>query len=292
MKTQIQATIIATIFIFSTTLASAGGGWPQPKGKGYFKLSEWWLVSDQHYTDQGLIDPNITTGIFNTSIYAEYGFTDRLTGIVYFPFFSRSFNNNQISATTGETLLEGEAINSIGDTDISLKYGITKPGSKVAISASVLFGLPIGKDSGGTQGNLQTGDGEFNQFARIDASTSFNLSDNVPAYISLYGGVNNRSNDFSDELRLGAEFGLAIFNQKLWLNGKLNIVDSFENGIPSGLSNSTSLFANNAEFTNLTFEAAYNISDSFGVSASYGTALSGKIILASAAYSVGVYTNF
>jgi len=112
------------LFLLFTITSSFAGGWPQPKGHGFFKLSEWWIVSDQHYTDQGRIDPNLTNGIFNTSIYAEYGFTNRLTGIIYAPIFSRSLHYNTVSATTGEVSIAGEAINSIGDFDVSVKYGV------------------------------------------------------------------------------------------------------------------------------------------------------------------------
>ncbi|MCI5084067.1 MAG: hypothetical protein MRY78_20375, partial [Saprospiraceae bacterium] len=180
----------------------AGGGWPQPKGKGFFKLSEWWLISDQHFTDVGLLDPNVTQGIFTTSLYAEYGFTDRLTGILYFPFFSRTYFNNIVSATTGEILSAGEAINGIADTDISLKYGLVINRS-VVLSATLTLGLPFGESQGGTAGNLQLGDGEFNQMLRLDASTSFKLGEKIDAYTSIYTGYNNRTNGFSDEWRYG-----------------------------------------------------------------------------------------
>ena len=110
--------LIFISFLFSFS-AFAGGGWPQPKGHGFFKFSQWWLISDQHFTDTGLLDPNVTQGIFTTSIYAEYGFTDRLTGILYFPLFSRTYFNNTVSATTGEILTAGEAINGVADTHIS-----------------------------------------------------------------------------------------------------------------------------------------------------------------------------
>ena len=282
--------MLVTLFSFLGT-TFAGGGWTPAKGKGYFKLSEWWLVSDQHYTDAGLIDPNITTGIFNTTIYAEYGFTDRLTGVVYFPLFSRAITNNVISATTSEVLIPGESLNSIGDTDISLKYALTKPGSNWAMAATVMVGLPLGNDSGGTQNNLQTGDGELNQLVRFDASTSFRLSDELPAYFSTYTAFNNRTNGFSDEWRIGGEIGAGFLNQKLWVNAKLDIVTSLKNGIPSGLSNSTSIFANNAEFTGITTEVAYKIQNNWGVSVAYGSALSGKIILASPSYSIGVFVD-
>ena len=115
--------IICFCFFTSSLLA---GGWPQPKGSGYFKLYEWWVIADRHYTDAGLIDPNVTNGIFNTSFYGEYGFTDRLTGVMNFPLFSRAYFNNSVSRTTGEITQAGEAINSIGRELIVFCMGSSK----------------------------------------------------------------------------------------------------------------------------------------------------------------------
>ena len=172
------------------------GGWLATAGKGmgisnYLSGGLW---PDQHYTDIGLIDPNQTTGIFNTTLYAEYGFTDRITGIVNFPLFSRSFFNNQVSATTGEIITPGEAINGVGDAEVGVQYGLYSGGGW-AISASLKFGLPFGEDAGGTAGTLQTGDGEFNQILRVDVGKSFQLGQ-LNAYANAYGGFNNRTNGF------------------------------------------------------------------------------------------------
>ena len=135
------------------------------KGEGYIKVSEWWIVSAQHYTDQGLIDPNVTTGIFNTNAYLEYGLTNRITSTVYFPFYSRSYNNNLVSNTTKEILIAGDAINSVGDAELGLTYGLTK--GKINTTISLIVGLPLGIDDGGALKNLQTGDGEFNQIFKF-----------------------------------------------------------------------------------------------------------------------------
>jgi len=166
--------IIILLICFGPSL-QAGGPWPQAKGDAYFKLSQWWTIFDQHYTDAGLIDPNITTGVFNTFIYAEYGFTDCMTGIINAPFFSRNYSNNLVSRTTNELIIEGDAINTVGAIDVSLKYGLTQPGSSFPVAVTVGFGLPTGKSSGGKLGNLQTGDGEFNQFVQLDAGSGFIL---------------------------------------------------------------------------------------------------------------------
>ncbi len=268
-------------------MAAGGGGWPQPKGKGYFKLFEWWMVSDQHYTDAGLLDPNITTGFFSTAVYGEYGFTDRITAILYAPLFVRTYTNNQISMTTGDLILAGEAINGIGDMDISIKYGLT-PGRKISTTATLTLGLPFGQSSGGTQGNLQIGDGEFNQILTFDAGTGWILGQN-PMYGNVSVGFNNRTNGFSDEWRIGVEMGIQLFEKKLWMIGRIKVLESLKNEPPAGLQNNTSLFANNTEFTAYELEASYNVSNNWGVSVGFGGAFRGELILANPAYTVGVF---
>jgi hypothetical protein len=151
MNSIIKFSLSISLVFFISNLSFASGGWPQPKGRSFVKLSTYWLIADQHFTATGQIDPNRTNGNFNTNIYAEYGITDRLTGIVYFPFYARSYFNNTVSGTTGEQIEAGEAINTIGDTDISLKYGLITNGP-VALSATLTFGLPLGEDAGGREG--------------------------------------------------------------------------------------------------------------------------------------------
>ena len=220
--------IIILAFSFFN-LAYAGGGWTQPKGGIYLKLSEWWIISNQHYTDAGLIDPNTTSGIFNTSLYGEFGITDRITAIAYVPFFSRAYMNNVVSGTTGEILIPGEAINSFGDTDLSIKYALNKKGL-IRTAATLTLGLPLGNSAGGSQKNLQTGDGEFNQLIQFDASSAFQIK-NTSIYGTTTIGLNNRTKGFSDEFRYGIEIG-AGYKNRFWLIGRITGVESFQNGTP------------------------------------------------------------
>lgn len=272
-------------FIWFSTEAMAGGGWPQPKGGMFLKLSQWWVISDQHYTNTGMIDPNLTRGTYNTSIYAEYGFTDRLTGILYFPFFSRATLNEQVSGTTGQLIAEGDAVNSLGDTDLSLKYGLITDKS-IVVSATLTLGLPLGNDSGGRDGSLQTGDGEFNQMISIDASRAFKVGKFYP-FLSLRAGLNNRTNDYSDEFRYGVEAGITI--SKVTLIARVFGVESLNNGADNFNAVGTSLFANNTEYMSFSPEIAFNFTKAFGISASYGTAFSGQLIFANPSYSVGAF---
>lgn len=280
--------LLVVLMLVTTSLVFAGGPWTQKKGKGYYKLSEWWLTYNQHYTDTGEIDPNLTTGIFTTSLYAEYGFSDRLTGIVYAPLFSRNFHNNQVSGTTGEIDIKGEALNSIGDFDLTLKYGLTPSSAKIPISLSLTLGLPFGQTGQGELGILQTGDGEFNQMIQIDGGTGFKIGQ-TNAYASAYAGFNNRTNGFSEEFRYGIEFGVGLLDQKLWLISRLGGVESFKNGGFTDPLTNTGIFANNSEYTSFGIEAAYYMTKNAGVSVSFASAFRGQIIAAAPSYSIGVF---
>lgn len=283
--------LIALLSLLLFSLSTfAGGPWTQKKGKGYFKLSERWIVFDSHFTDEGKIDPNVTTGIFNTTLYGEYGLNDRLTGILNMPFISRTYMNNVISGTTGETIIPGEALTSFGDSDVGFKYSLTKPGSKFPVAASLTLGLPLGVAAGGSQGNLQTGDGEFNQMIMLHAGKGgFKIGKHIDAYTTVQAGFNNRTNNFSDEVRYGIEGGLGLAKNRLWLIGRINGVESLKNGAPASSITSTSIFANNTEFIGISFEAAYYATKRFGISASADGAFRGEIIAAAPAFSLGIF---
>jgi hypothetical protein len=71
----------------------AGGGWPQPKGKGFFKLGQNAIRSSAFFNPAGEVIDITTTSLYTTSLYGEYGLTGRLTGLFYFPFFVRGTLN-------------------------------------------------------------------------------------------------------------------------------------------------------------------------------------------------------
>ncbi|MEM9885631.1 MAG: hypothetical protein AAF849_07045 [Bacteroidota bacterium] len=286
MKKQILFLIASLLF---SVTAFAGGPWPKKKGTGFYKLAQIWIIADQHFTDMGGLDPNTTFATYSTNFYGEYGITDRLTGVVYAPFFVRSLFYNTISETTGDLLKAGEALNDFGDLDIGLQYGLVTDKAVVA-SVGLTLGFPTGNPGGGSEGNLQTGDGEFNQLLRLDVGTSRRLGD-VDTWYSAYAGFNNRTNDFSDEIRYGVEAGGQFLDRKLLGLVRVFGISSLKNGTPSAFSNSTSLFANNAEFLAISPEIGYNISENVGISANVAFAVWGRIILAAPTYSVGVYMN-
>jgi hypothetical protein len=287
--------IILTVLLLCSLLANlsyAGGAWTQKKGEGYFKVSQWWLTFDQHFTSSGQLDPNVTTGVYNTFLYTEYGITDRFTGLFNGALFSRNYSNNLVSNTTGRTIVAGDAVNSIGDIDVGIKYSFTKPGAKFPIAGSLILGIPTGTSVAGEQKNLQTGDGEFNQIIQIDGATGFKVTEKISGYVNLYTGFNNRTNNFSEEFRYGGELGFGFLKSKLWLAGKITGIESLKNGATAEDNmNATGIFANNAEFTSYSVEVNYYVLKRWGISANFASAFRGEIIAAAPAYSVGIFLD-
>ena len=281
--------ILVNIIFAASFMTLSAGPWPQQKGKSYLKLFEWWVIADQHFTDTGEIDPNTTNGIFNTNFYGEYGITDKLTVSLYSALFSRAYFNNTISGTTGELLVEGEAINGIGDAELSLTYGLLQR-EGIAISITGRLGLPLGEDMGGSQNNLQTGDGEFNQAAFLELGTSFAIGSN-PGWIATGLGLNNRTKGFSDEYYFNFQIGLNLFNNKLTPSVYIQSRNSFMNGDENLALNFTSVFSNNTEYLSITPEIAYNINDKSGISLAIGVVSSGKIIFAAPSFAVGAFVK-
>ncbi|MGB5979959.1 MAG: hypothetical protein WBG62_21270, partial [Cyclobacteriaceae bacterium] len=197
--------------------------------------------------------------------------------------FVRSTINNLESRTTGQ-VIPGDEVNAIGDFDVGLRYGFMQD-KPVVMAVSLTLGLPLGETAGGEGGILQTGDGEFNQLVKVEASHSFYP---LPFYVTALAGFNNRTGGFSDEYHLGGEIGYS--KNKLTALLKVYSINSFFSGKADNVGQG-SIFSNNLEYLALTPEVLYLLGDNFGVSASVGTALSGKRILASPNWSAGVVWN-
>ncbi|MEQ8927275.1 MAG: hypothetical protein RLO81_15760 [Fulvivirga sp.] len=275
------------IFVSTSYFTFAGGGWPQEKGKGYFKLGQNAIIADKFYDLEGEIIDITTISLYTTSFYGEFGITDRLTAIAYIPFFVRSTLNEQEFQPSGN-VIPGDELNSFGDTDLGIKYGWT-PGKKIAFATTLTFGLPLGKTAEGTTDTgapriLQTGDGEFNQMLFADASYSFYP---IPLYTSLGVGYNNRTDGFSDEFRYSFEVGYTVFKN---FNAafKLYAVKSTNNG-DSGGGAGNGVFGNNVEYISYGPEFSYTIKEHFGITLSAAYATGGQNLLASPNYGGGIF---
>ena len=267
--------LILMVFISGRDLYA--GGWPQSKGGYFIKLSEWWMVSDQHFNGNGEPEPNfVEYGYYATSFYGEYGLSSKLTCILYFPFLNYTYNVEPSS-------LDRQSTWKTGDADLGLKYALTMD-DPLAISSTLILGLPLGYNNNGP---LITGDGEFNQILRVDAGQGFLLFKSN-AWFNIYTGYNHRTNGYADEWQYGGEFGLRISNDKVSLVARLDRVDALGNGATAPV-NPQSLFSNYREYLSLSPEISYHIDNAWGITVGAGTALLGKNIFASPSFTFGIF---
>ncbi|MDB3862900.1 hypothetical protein N9313_04950 [Flavobacteriaceae bacterium] len=80
--------IIIGLLIFNSIQSQ----WINEKGKGYYKIGGWSLLADEHYTDQGIVDPNATRGLFISSFYGNMGFLKKSILLLISLFLSKNTN--------------------------------------------------------------------------------------------------------------------------------------------------------------------------------------------------------
>ena len=78
-------------------------------------------------------------------------------------------------------------------------------------------------------------------------------------YAKANFGVNQRSKGFSDEFRAGVETGTKILAQKVLVLGRVNLIESFQNGTLDASTSNGSIFANNVEVINLGGELIFDL---------------------------------
>ena len=299
--------IIGIFFFALVSLSSAvnaGGGWTKEKGKLFLKLNQSVLRTDRFFTPAGEPINITTTGLFTTSLYGEYGITDRLEASVFIPFFVRSTLNQTVSSATNDVLAPGDQVNNIGEISVGLKYKLFS-NEIFSTSFSVRLGLPTGDNTGGNSELLQTGDGEFNQLFTFDVSASIPAS---PVYISAFVGFNNRTNatfefedsdgifeveePFSEEIQYGLEVGLTP--GKWVFVGRISGTQSLNN--TGSINSFNSIFGNNTESFIFSPEVAYKVLNTVGISFSPSVSLDagnlgGRRVLGGTTYNFGVFLD-
>ena len=151
-----KKSILLIVLLLQTITAICNSGWTKDKNATFVKLSQNYIGGSIFFGPDGKQISITAIRYFNTNLYAEYGITNRFTTIVNIPFFVRN-TLNVVELKQSEKIEEGDELNSIGDADLALKYGLIfiKP---TVLSATLLVGLPLGKNAGGESVILQTGD--------------------------------------------------------------------------------------------------------------------------------------
>ena len=271
----------ALSFLYISTPVQAGG-WTQPRGHGFYKLSEQLVRATSFYELNGnqLAIPTLST--YTTSVYGEYGLTDRLTLIGYMPFVQRITLNKQVGSVNNFVFFPGDAKTGIADSDVGLRIGLLSAGGTV-LSTQIMFGLPLGDDR--QINGLYTGDGEFNQSISLQVGQSLYP---LPAYLTGEVGINHRLKGFSEEFRYAFEAGGTIGN-RLTIALHLRGVESLKNGNNALTGGTGGLAGNNIRFLSYGPEISYLVKPKVGISFGVLGAARGRNILSAPSYSFGFF---
>jgi protein XagA len=249
--------------------AHAGGPWTQSVGDGFFKIDYSTINAKYLFNNNRLLVVNTPLRNSTSALFGEYGIANHLTGFAYVPFYVHNTLSKTVNVSnTG-----------FGDVDLGLRYGLLTKGA-YPLSISLQVGIPSGDAT--NVNALYTGDGEFNQYLRLETGTSGNKW-----WTSGDAGFNNRIKGYSDEIRYNVEFGYKLFNSKLLAILKFGGIKSLNNGNKEAASQG--LFSNNVEYLAFAPELNYLPNGKFGLSLRYGGAFSGRNVLGSPALSVGAF---
>jgi hypothetical protein len=260
---------------------ATAGAWTYKRGHGFYKLEARYIHARQYFEPDGNVIDIPELQDFTASFYGEYGLTDRLNLTVYAPFYQRLALNRQISSS-GLVLFPGDTASGFADMDVSLRFGLRQDRPTV-LSARLLLGLPTGNSEQAY--GLVTGDGEFNQMLMLEVGHSFYPR---PVYVIGEFGVNNRTNDFSDEFRYGAELGFTFW-RNFTATMRVTGVQSLRNGTSAALGGYGGLYGNDVSYLALAPSLTYKLAGSLGVTGGVDAAAFGENVLASPTYSLGVF---
>lgn len=271
MKTlAITTTLLITLFSTSDLLA---GGWTQPKGGGFGKIDAYIINAGNVFDDDGESVSIPDYRFLSTNLYAEYGITEKLTGIIYFPFLVSSESDPFVGD-------ESFSNSSVGDLDVGVRYGLLRS-DRMVVSGVLMLGIPTG--SADEDELLWTGDGEFNQI--IKAEAGFSLPASIYAVAGL--GFNNRSQGFSDEVIFDIEAGIGLFDQQLFFALKSSGRLPMDNG-DEDVTGGYGMFSNNTGYVSFGPELTYIMKNGLGFSLNTYGAFFGRNLLAAPSYSAGI----
>jgi hypothetical protein len=263
--------LVAIWLMFVITSANSQA-WTKEKGKSFLKLDFTTITGNQLFNDKAEV-VDFQDYSFNTvSFYGEYGITNKLTAVTYIPFLQ----SNSLKASA----LGLDASNvGFGDVDIAIRYAISK--EKFPLTATLLLGIPTGEFV--EPNELFTGDGEFNQMLKIASGAGADKW-----WVQGGVGFNNRTENFSDEIRFDAEFGYKFLNKKLMTMLKVGGISPLDNG--KAATTKTGLFSNNVAYTSPAIELMYFVKPNFGITFRGAGAGSGaRNVQATPSFSLGVF---
>ncbi len=128
----IAMTLAATLFGVAGT--ASAGGWTQPRGDYYLKLSSRTLVGTRAYLSTGLREAERDLPRFRDNqlnLYLEYGLIDQLTLVVF-------------ATPVGRAVMSGNSATYVGPTVGGLRWGFLRGNVNLALEAHYGYAPSIG----------------------------------------------------------------------------------------------------------------------------------------------------
>lgn len=264
----------------------AQSAWTQPEGATFLQLSyQQTGPYDRLYRDG---DSSIRLGREITEaaleVYGEHGLAEGLTLIGVVPLRFLDAGSLQSNPTIQPTTIESGSETTLGNVLIGVRKTLAT--GEVAVAGQLGLELPTGSLDRKT--GLSSGLDAFTFLPTISVGRGFG-----DAYAQAYAGFGLRTDDYSNDWRLGVEGGYRLF-ERLVVAGTVDVVSSFSDGSPSQNARNleTGLYVDEQEYASYGFKGLYEVSDGFGVQAAVRGAFSGDNVPRSPFMSVGVYFRF
>lgn len=266
------------IIAFITVAWAPGFAQPLTKGNFQVRFNQLYTASNSFFDSDEESIKIRTNSFSSTNFSVDYAFTNRFTIHATVPVFVRSTINGLQYNQTGKTE-PGSSLNSVGDAEVGVKVNLFQRLPFQTIGFAIL-GLPFAKkDKVGLDTDLQTGDGEFNQIVGVKLQKYFSLF-----FVNGYTSFNNRSKDFSNEIRYGFEAG--YIGNKFNVTARLNAIESlFDKTAPVSQNG---IFSNHRELVSPGIEVLYKITKRVGVFGSTDFVIAGRNTLNAPLFGFGV----
>jgi protein XagA len=271
------------LLVFAAQPATATG-WTQPEGQGYYKVGARVLRGDDFHDGQGASVPIPTLAQYTLSAYAEYGLRDDLTLVAYLPVFERVTLNRLEGRPSGFVYARGDAVNSLADGELGLRFRLWQAGGTV-VSAALTLGLPLGKDE--QPSGLLTGDGEVNQRLQVELGHSLHP---WPAWIGTSAGYDHRLRGYADQLVYQAEAGVAV-HRRLHLIAHARGARSLAGGASDVSGGAGGLAANDQRYFSFGPEVLCDVGGRISLSLGAMTGIGLRNTLSAPSFSLGLSTR-
>lgn len=283
MEKKKKIVVAATVLALATLSAEQvlAGAWTQAKGKFYSRLAYEQYSADEYFNENGdtlsysPADSKMRDFEYDedlTSLYLEYGLTDKLTLVASLNYKEAEW---RYKAGSGVAVDKVAKTSGPGDQELGIKYQLLATENGV-LSIQGMYKTPEGYDEDDTGAlEIQRGDAQEDYDVRLLYGQS--LYPMIPGYFNVEAGYRLRSQEPADEFKYVLEVGVD-FTSRLY--GRVKLDGSAALGNSDDAVSSAAVHAdpsgNEVNIGKLDMALGFKITDHFGLEAVYRPELYGE----------------